>query len=498
MKRRSARAWLRLAHKWAGLTAAAWLVVLGVTGVLLDHPDYRPLNQLTVPESWGSPDLTRFIRITYMRQIAVDPDDQRRWIGASERGLWRSDDRGGNWRPVGFDGIDFVPQVRALVVDAGRGFDRAIVATDEGLWIRDGADRVVRLALDDRNVTSLANDFEPGRLVGVTDRTRLFALDLDSGDVSWREPAPIEPVIAGEVPLTRYILNNHFGHGLFEGGAGIAVNDLGGIAMLVLGVTGFSYWFVRRRWRRRPEVATAETKRRWTVWLYRSHGPIIGVLGAIPILYLSVTGIFADHIRSIYGWAQEISVPQVLVPAGFSMRSLAHDIQDVVAYPGEPGRLTIATRKGLYESYDGGESWLPNPELPIQKADYGNSLNLFRVGDTLFLGAGVSASFYKAGGAGWAPVTGLITGISSGAASEGQLFLKNSQGVFSGDLAADLVQTDVKPPPLEGMPLFLYLADVHTGLAIHPLFPWVNDLIALCAIVLVISGPIIWWRRKWM
>lgn len=24
-------------HKWAGLTAGAWLMVLGVTGILLDH-----------------------------------------------------------------------------------------------------------------------------------------------------------------------------------------------------------------------------------------------------------------------------------------------------------------------------------------------------------------------------------------------------------------------------------------------------------------------------
>ncbi len=48
------------------------------------------------------------------------------------------------------------------------------------------------------------------------------------------------------------------------------------------------------------------------------------------------------------------------------------------------------------------------------------------------------------------------------------------------------------------MPLFLFLADIHTGHAIHPLWPWVNDVFALLAIILVVSGTFVWWRRKWM
>ena len=36
-------------HKWAGLAAGAWLLVLGVSGILLDHDEWRWQRQMTVP-----------------------------------------------------------------------------------------------------------------------------------------------------------------------------------------------------------------------------------------------------------------------------------------------------------------------------------------------------------------------------------------------------------------------------------------------------------------
>ena len=53
-------------------------------------------------------------------------------------------------------------------------------------------------------------------------------------------------------------------------------------------------------------------------------------------------------------------------------------------------------------------------------------------------------------------------------------------------------------PPLEGTTCYLFLADVHTGNIIHGEFVWVNDIVAILAIILVITGPIAWWKRKWM
>lgn len=499
MTKRSKNQWFRLVHKWAGLTAAVWLIVLGATGFVLDHPDWRLSNQVTVPESWGSPDLTRFIRVSYMRQILVDPEDDSLWLGGSERGLWSSRDGGTSWQAVEFKGLDYSPQVYALSMHPSHGFARALVGTDDGIWQLSREGVAEAWLLRGRSIHSISPEGEPGHLVGVADRSDIFTLATTTGDIEWPNMRPIAAVISGAVTLNRYVLNTHFGHGLAEGGFGVLINDYSGIAMVILGVSGFIFWYTKRRWKANPSKSEPARKRRVTAWLYRSHAPIIGTLAVIPIFCVSVTGIFGDHIRAIYKWTESVTVPSYLVPAGFSMRSLDDDIQDIVVNPAKPDEWLIATRKGLYVSADGGENWLRDNTLPIQKADYGNSLNLFRVRDTLFVGAGLNASFYsRDGGQNWQAVAGPFTGISSGAHSNGVWYLKNSQGVFSGDVGAEMTKAAVNPPPLTGMPLFLYLADIHTGHAIGPWFVWVNDFIAVLALILVLSGPVIWWRRKWM
>lgn len=499
MKKRTLNQWFRWLHKWAGLVAALWLIVLGGTGLVLDHPEWRRPNQATVPESWGSPDLTRFIRVTYMRQILVDSSNSSHWLGGSERGLWSSVDGGTSWRPVNFEGIEYSPQILALAAHPDDGFGRALVGTDEGIWQLSPRGNADFLMLREHRINALSAGPASSEVVGVSDHSRVFVFDTATDKISWPIMQPVEPVISGAVTLNRYVLNMHFGHGIAEGKYGVLINDYSGIAMVILGVSGFSFWFVRRRWRRKPSASTPQRKKRISAWLFRSHAPIIGILAIVPIFYVSVTGIFGDHIRAIYKWSESVTVPAPLVPAGFSMRSLQGDIQDIVVNPADADGLIIATRKGLYTSGDGGQHWLRDDRLPIQKADYGNSLNLFRVADTLFLGAGLEANYVSQdGGSTWAVVAGPFTGISSGAYADGTWYLKNSQGVFAGDSVTDMQQAPVKPPPLTGMPLFLFLADVHTGHAIAPWFPWVNDFVALLALILVISGPVIWWRKKWM
>ena len=52
-------------------------------------------------------------------------------------------------------------------------------------------------------------------------------------------------------------------------------------------------------------------------------------------------------------------------------------------------------------------------------------------------------------------------------------------------------------PDLPGATLYLFLIEIHVGLIVHRQFKWVNDLVSVCALLLVLSGPILWWRTKW-
>ena len=144
-------------HKWAGLGAGVWLFVLGATGIVLDHDEWRWARQGTVPKTWLSPNVGRLLPATNMRHVAADSPNSQRWLGGSERGLWWSDDGGKNWLPVEFDGLKSeIPQVQGLVAPPDGGLERVLVGTDDGLWIsRDGGTRVVPVALPGEFITDL-------------------------------------------------------------------------------------------------------------------------------------------------------------------------------------------------------------------------------------------------------------------------------------------------------------------------------------------------------
>ncbi len=139
-------------HKWAGLVAGFWLLVLGATGIVLDHDEWRWARQTTVPENWLSPRVARLLPATRMRHIAAEVSESGdiiRWLGASERGAWWSEDAGQSWVPVPFDGETGAPQVLSFFRPTASRLDGTVLATDDGLWIaRDGGRRAERLALD--------------------------------------------------------------------------------------------------------------------------------------------------------------------------------------------------------------------------------------------------------------------------------------------------------------------------------------------------------------
>jgi len=112
----------RAVHKIAGLAGCVWLFVLGATGVVLDHEEWRWPQQAEWPREWTSPTVGRLVRGTIMRFVAVDPADPARWIGASQRGLWRTEDRGETWNDIPFEGESGHPQVFTVLQPRDGGF----------------------------------------------------------------------------------------------------------------------------------------------------------------------------------------------------------------------------------------------------------------------------------------------------------------------------------------------------------------------------------------
>lgn len=496
---------VRVVHRWAGLLALGWLSVLGITGWILDHHDWRWTHQWSVPSWVTSARIDRLVPGTVMRHIEIDPSDDQHWIGASERGLWQTRDGGATWIDIPFEGERGHPQVFRFVTLAN---GLIYLATDDGLWtLERDADTAKRFALDNHFISSLSEGSTPTELVGVEHHGRIFRFDVARPtSVSWIEVNEVQVSnLPDTVTLNRFVLDLHVGKGLLSQPWSILINDYGGIAMGILGLTGFMFWYLPRKWR--TEIPKGQLKKRQNAlrWLYRSHGPVIGILAIVPILYLSVTGIMVDHIYALIEYGKTVRLQRESLPPIYQYESLAGEVRYVVAYPDEPERLSISTRFGVLNSSDGGQNWVGDQTLPVTLGTDAGLVNLLREDDTLFVGIGtVGNAYLRIGDDTWTFVDMPADHLAmTDATRAGDVwYLKNSRMISKGRLTGDgggvFESADVPYPPVQGTTFFLFLADIHTGNIIHTQFIWFNDLVASMAIILAITGPIAWWRRKWM
>lgn len=480
-------------HKYAGLTACVWLFVLSVTGVLLDHHEWRWQSQVSVPSSWTSERIDRLVPGTVMRYVAATPEAV---FGASERGAWRSADKGETWDKITFQGLNHQPQVEGIIGSAGATFSGVLLTTDDGLWGL-GPDGLSarRVALAGFHLSGGSPGHAPGEVVVVRDHTDLIKVRIADGAATPIARGDEIRGVGDEVAFNTFIREVHFGRGLLQGRWSIWLNDLGGIAMAVLAFSGLAYWAMKRfgksiRW---PVPVRRKTMR----WLYRTHAPILGLLGAIPILYLALTAFPMNHIYGFLDVTKGWTVSRASLPPAYQPTSLNHEIDGVVAWPNQPGRLSITTRFGILESRDNGQSWRLDETVP--DADKGG--NLFRAENAVFLGRGGNKNLmHPAGEGAWVPIKGPPTAMTSATRRDGQWLFKSSRGFYTapdGAAAYPSAGIDFKHAA-PGTTWFLFMADIHAGVIFHDQFKWLNDLFAACAVLLVLSGPMIWLRRRWV
>ena len=489
------RRFLLKVHKWAGLTAGAWLLVLGATGIVLDHDEWRWARQLTVPESWISPQVARLLPATKMRHVVVHPDDAKRWLGGSERGLWWTNDGGGTWTDVAFLGLDgAVPQITSLVPVAAS-LDGVFIATDDGIWVTTGDGRQAeRAMLSGTFINRLTPGSDPNELVGLIDHDQVFRVDLTNPE-AWTSQRFDDVEVFGlpeHVSLYRFAFDLHFGYGIGSRNVSTWLNDYAGVAFIVLGISGFLFWWFPRRWRKAKQAIDADHKKRVFNWIYRSHAPIVGLLAVLPLTYIAVTAIPMSHTAGFGSWAKDVLLPRDALTPVYRYQSLRGELDDVIAYPNDPKRLSIGTRFGVLHTDDNGKTWQADASIPQARG------NLFRVGDTVFF-SNLGTHHVRQGSDGeWQPLAGLTTGVTHGVQIGDQWVLKNSRGFNLGSLQDGFQVSDIAVmPALPGATLYLFLIEIHVGLIVHDQFKWVNDLVSFFAILLVLTGPILWWRTKW-
>jgi hypothetical protein len=520
----------RIAHKWAGLFAAAWLLVLGATGFFLNNPEWRWLQQTTAPSWATTPRLAQTAALNVARLWQIDPDNSALRIAAGPRGMWSTTDGGADWRQTRF-GEAGSPQILAVEPDPGVGWKRLWIGTDEGVYVSiDRGETAQLVALRGARVTSLAAGSAPGEILGVIDKSTLFRLTTaDPSSVQPIEIAPLEVAARPtEMPLQKYIRSVHFGRGLFDPATSHLVNEAGGLALALLAITGLVYWALPRSWNARARVGkkspSSEEKRLTLAWLYRIHGATVGLVFSPVILYLALTGSVVGHDRELGEWLRSIRVASDYFTPAFKLSSWGGSIDSVVGYPGVPGSFSVGNHLGMFTTIDDGRSWALEEAAPGQAV--AGATRMRRLGDIVVVMAGMSgAAMIRSDdgrtieaniGEGASP--GMARGHGPSARGHGakgrgmslraapqdvtriadRLYWKAGGRWVVTDMAGNTLDAfDAEPPRQSGAPLAMWLRQLHAGVLLWSDWRWINDVFAACAIILTVSGIIRWRRRKW-
>ncbi len=487
---------LRDLHKWAGLIGALWLAVLGFSGLILDHrDDWRWAWRLRVPEALIPEARLEALTSRHITLLQANPANAADWLAGGAAGLWHKSDGMETWPEVYFEGLAGPPMVYAIHVDEALGWERVWLATDDGLWqlLPDQPLLAVRAGLAGRRLTALAGGAGPGSLVAVEKRSRI--LTIAAGQTEPSATIDLARVSVANLPerlsWSRFIFDTHLGRSFFRRDANLLLNDWGALAFVLLGLTGAAHFFWRRVGRGRRAANPRQRQR-----LLQLHSSILGLAAVVPILYLSLSGIVMDHRDQWMSALVGNSIDRDLLPGVYDFRSLIDEVSHVVAYPGQPERFTVGTRLGVLSSDDNGRSWRREGSSDGGPAP-GFVWSLRRMEGNLVAGGLGGPSFYRPlDGGDWRMVPRLIGMPSDLTRSEERWFALNGNAVLSGDLATGFSAAPLRPPRLAGAPLMLVMFDIHNGRIITEHARYALDLMALLAIFMVASGPVLWWRRR--
>ena len=482
-------------HKWAGLLAGVWLAVLGISGLLLDHrQDWRWLWQYTVADVWLPDEVIAKARSGIWRIYQIHPHNPGQQIAGGPRGLLWTENAGTFWKQTRFTQSNGTPEVNAAVIASRDNRLELWLATDDGLWLsRNFGKSAQRVGLTGENITSLTQGHNATVLLGVKNRSRAFEFDTDNNTCHWLALSPLrKDSLPDEISLSRWVHDLHFGRGVIFSPLDLLINDFSGAALLLLPLTGFLFWYIPKRWRAQKPHGPATTVKKHTMrTLLRTHSSLTGLVLCVPIIYLAISGIFLNHGKELGKWMKSVAIAQPLQTPVYALRSWGSEIYAIAAYPDHPQRISLGTRLGLFTSDDFGNSWRRESAID------GFVWTLKRMDNTLLLG-GMGAPNRVLLNGSWQIVKDsghMPTDITRD--PDGRWYWINSKSVMKGGLNKPYVKANVAFPTLTGVAWFYLLDALHSGMLFTPQWKWVNDVFALLAVFLVLSGLTRWWRNKW-
>ena len=490
----SARRW----HQYAGLVAFLWLAVLGLTGWLMANREEWPwLWEHGLPAEWLPAEVVKTARSGLLRWLQAYPADERRLVGGGYQGAWYSSDGGKTWSA---SRADHAAPLNINALEAAPDWSVIWYGTQDGIWAStDLGETLHRYSSEGTVVTALTLGPGANELTGVAGRTRVFTVKTSGANVTrtWLELGPPDtspnlPAIA----LNRTLIDWHYGRGVLGTPWDRWVVDFTGLGLVVLGLTGFILWWMPRSWRLARVSGKPVADRKARTQNLRLHLGIharwLGPVLALPLVLLFITGVYLGHFAALSPAAKRTNIPSFLTPPAYGMRNWDGWIESVLRYPGEPSRISLGTRTGLFTSTDLGRNWR------LEEDFHGGAYKLRRFGSTVLSPGTMSSTTRVLTPSGWRD---LGAGTHVAMASEvtpmsdhrllwkhgSMVHISDEQGLVSG-------AKTLEGPVAQKVPLYTIAARLHDSALISREWKWVNDLFAGAGLILIVTGLVRWWR----
>ena len=439
----------RKIHKISGLIAGVVILILSITGLFLNHDNWKFLHNITIDTVPN--ELYKMNNGTF-NSYWINPNDNTHIITGGMRGVFESFD----------GGKTFDKTLNEITYSIKHDDNFLYVATSIGIYKRAFKESSWHKYLLDGKFISSLNIYKD-RLIAVEDRRNVVLVDLNTNSILNSSEINIsEELLKRDITLARFVRDLHYGRGIFDGDISLLINDYAAIILIILGFSGFIlWWFIKNIKNNSKYKNSIKT-------IVKLHSNIFSIIAIIPIIILIITGIFLDHGKDLNKFMRESIIPNSFLPPVY--RTLKSDIWGA-DFDGT--NFYIANRYGVFKSSD-----LKNFELVSE----GFAYKMIREDENLYI-------------SGMGSPNRILT-------NDNFNILENSPHMFkdvfleNGNIKYLGHKNELKLPIFENVTLYTFLFSLHDGSFFASWWIWINDIASVLLLILLVTGLIRWYLRS--
>ena len=440
----------RKLHKTSGLTAGVIILILSITGLFLNHDNWKFLHNITLQNV--PLELYKSNNKTFTSYL-INQNDENHIITGGTRGVYESFDQGKT----------FVETLDEVVYSIKNDDNFLYVATGNGLYKKEFKSTIWnKYLLDGKIITSL--NIYKDRLLAVEDKTKVILVDLNNDSILVNSGINIpKELLNSDITLSRFVRDLHYGRGLFDGDISLFINDFATIVLIILGFSGFILWWLI------ANIKKSHKYKNSIKYFVKIHSNIFSILAIIPIIILLITGIFLDHGKDLNKFMKETIISKDYLPPVY--RTLKSDIWGA-DFDGK--NFYLGNRYGVFKSAD-----LTNFELVSE----GFAYKMIRKNEILYV-SGMGSSNRTL-------INNTWNILENSPHMFTDIYFENTNIKYLSSHNKNLIL-----PIFDNITLYTLLYSLHDGSFFAPWWIWVNDFASALLLILLITGLIRWYLRS--